>query len=75
MKAQTNAQLAPCTLDPHARNLVPEFLEQFSCFWENCNVVTSCPRYYYQHVDSHAGSTGKEGADGIISCEWKGVIL
>ena len=75
LKAQTKAQLAPCTLDPHARNLIPEFSEEFSCVWKNCDVVTSCPRYYYQHVDGHAGSTMKEGADGKISCEWQGVIF
>ena len=72
LKAQTKAQLTPCTLDPHAMNLVPEFPEQFTCLWKNCNVVTSCPRYYYQHVDGHAGGTVKDRADSLISCEWKG---
>ena len=71
LKAQTKAGLAPCTLDNHVRNLIPEFPDQFHCLWENCGIATSCPRYYYRHVDGHAGSTVKEDADSIVSCKWK----
>ncbi|CAB3986420.1 Histone H4 transcription factor [Paramuricea clavata] len=71
LKAQTKAELAPCTLDPHARNLVPEFPEQFHCLWENCDVITSCPKYYYRHVDGHTGSTVKEWPHSKILCKWK----
>ena len=75
LKAQTKAQLAPCTLDNHARNLIPEFPGQFFCLWENCGVATSCPSYYYRHVDGHAGSTVKEDADDVVSCKWQGDYL
>ena len=74
LKAQKEAQLNACTLNLHGRNLIPGFREQFSCFWKHCTMTTSCPRYYYRHVDGHAESTVK-GADDRISCEWKGVIL
>ena len=73
LKVQIEAKLSSCILNPHARNVVPKFPEQFSCFWRNCNMMTSCPRHYYRHVDGHVGSTVKE--DGRIPCEWKGVIL
>ena len=56
LKAQTEAKLSSCILNPHARNVVPRFPEQFSCFWRNCNMTTSCPRHYYRHVDGHVGS-------------------
>ena len=72
LKAQTKAKLAPCILDAQARNLVPDFPEQFCCLWENCNISTSCPKYYYRHMDGHAGSTVKEDPNSIISCRWKG---
>ena len=74
LEAQRSAGLAPCILDPQARNLVPEFPEQFYCHWENCDVVTSCPKYYYTHMDGHAQSTVKDGADGVVSCQWKGKL-
>ena len=74
LKAQTEAKLKSCVLNPGKRNAVPSLPKNFSCLWKKCSLKTSCPRQYYRHVDGHVGAAVKD-ADGIIFCEWKGVIL
>lgn len=72
LKAQLQAKLAPCALNSQARNLVPEFPEPFTCYWDNCNMITTCPKTFYRHVDGHVNSTVKENANTVVSCMWRG---
>ena len=51
--------LAPCSLDPGQRNIVPELADPWLCQWAECEMAhaqTSFtqPQHFYSHVTSHA---------------------
>ena len=73
-QAQAAADLSSCSLDSQTRNLVPEFSDEFSCYWEQCDMVTSCPKFFYRHVQIHTEEVQKEGPFGFVYCKWKSKI-
>ena len=67
--------LAPCSLDPAQRNIVPDFSDPWSCQWEGCeeSEATWCrPREFYHHVAEHAEES--RGATGRLECRWAGCL-
>ena len=48
--------LAPCSLDPGQRNIVPDLGERWVCGWAGCEerAAFSQPQHFYTHVASHA---------------------
>ena len=69
--------LAPCSLDPGQRNIVPDLSEPWSCQWEGCEqrgVSWSRPRDFYQHVADHGEEVrGRvKGEAGRLTCRWAG---
>lgn len=35
---QSQADLSPCILDFHSRNIIPDIPDHFLCLWEHCEV-------------------------------------
>ena len=67
--------LAPCSLDPAQRNIVPDFSDPWTCQWEGCDQSESTwsrPREFYHHVAEHAEET--RGAGGRLECRWSGCL-
>ena len=68
--------LAPCSLDPGQRNIVPDLSEPWSCQWEGCDqseTSWSRPREFYHHVSEHAEEVrGGRGKAGRLFCRWAG---
>ena len=64
-------QLAPCTLDPAQRNIVPDLSEPPVCGWAGCSqagAVWSQPHRFYRHVQEHGEERrGKEVGLGLTS--------
>ena len=64
-------QLAPCTLDPAQRNIVPDLSEPPVCGWAGCSqagAVWSQPHRFYRHVQEHGEERrGKEVGLGCTS--------
>ena len=61
--------LAPCSLDPGQRNIVPDLSESWRCQWRGCETGDTChqqPRDFYLHVSSHAEELRGE----VVRCRW-----
>ncbi|KAF6103618.1 histone H4 transcription factor [Phyllostomus discolor] len=72
---QSQADLSPCILDFHSRNIIPDIPDHFLCLWEHCESSFDNPEWFYRHVEAHSlcceyKAVGKDNH--MVLCGWKG---
>ncbi|XP_058145461.1 histone H4 transcription factor isoform X2 [Dasypus novemcinctus] len=72
---QSQADLTPCILDFHSRNVIPDIPDHFLCLWEHCESSFDNPEWFYRHVEAHSlcceyQAVGKDNH--VVLCGWKG---
>ncbi|XP_054448373.1 histone H4 transcription factor [Pteronotus mesoamericanus] len=72
---QSQADLSPCILDFHSRNIIPDIPDHFLCLWEHCESSFDNPEWFYRHVEAHSlcceyKAVGKDNH--VVLCGWKG---